>query len=241
MAKAADDASTDIVAKVKAFANEMDREMEDFVKARDKEIAAAQKELEKEKDPKAKKKKEKELPKPFPKVTFALDPNPATECRTPAEQAEMVVKGLSSVCWSAHMADRARHVLMKVDGRVTFDAKKALGDDFAEFRKTWAKVMKANGLKNHKGGDGWGEGDEFHLELDSGKIGRADERSQACFDEYARLTRAAGKNTNDAFEKTYAKDLAKHIEKHMPKASKPAKGEEKEPRERERPGSRQDY
>lgn len=239
MAKPKDDDSTDILAKVKAFARDMDGEMEDFAKAREKEIAAARKELDKETDPKARKKKEKALPKPFPKVTFAVDPNPATESRTPAEQAEMVAKGLSSVCWSAHMADRARHVLMKVDGRITFDAKKALGDDFAEFRKIWAKVMKANGLRNHKGGEGWGEGDEFHLEIEAGKVGRSDQRAEACLDEYARLTRTKGYKPNESFEKAYAKELEAHIEKYTPKAESSARGAPRE--ERERPGSRVDY
>ena len=90
----------------------------------------------------AAKKDDKKAAEP-PVVTFVFDPNKATKCRTPAEQALEVVEGDSWVCWGAHMADKARHVLMKADGKVVWDAKKTMGDDFDAFKKAWGTVMKA--------------------------------------------------------------------------------------------------
>ena len=74
------------------------------------------------------KKKDDKKPADPPEVTFVFDPSKATKCRTPAEQAQEVVENQSWVCWGAHMADKARHVLMKADGKVTWDPKKTMAD-----------------------------------------------------------------------------------------------------------------
>ena len=65
-------------------------------------------------------KKDPKKPAEPPVVTFVFDSNPATKGRTPTEQAEQVVAGRSWVCWGAHMADKAPHVLMKADGKVVW-------------------------------------------------------------------------------------------------------------------------
>jgi hypothetical protein len=103
---------------------------------------------------------------------------------------------------------------MKVDGKINWDPKKALGDDFDAFKKKWASAMKDNGLKNAKGGDGWFDGDAFHLELPESKLDKSDKRVTACFEEYAKLTRKDGKSQNDKFEKEYAKDLEPYVSKY---------------------------
>lgn len=153
-----------------------------------------------------------------PTVVFVLDANKATQSRTPAEQAAQVVAGRSWVCWGAHMADKARHVIMKVDGKVVWDARKALGEDFADFKRNWAAVMKKHGLRNAAGKDGWYDGDAFHLELSDSKLAKVDDRVRACFDEYARLSRQENKGRNERFEKQYASDLKAYIEKYTPKS-----------------------
>ncbi len=198
-----DDASTQIEPLVKQFAVDMTAACAKLRKAR----------IEKQKN-------DKKAVEP-PEVTFVLSPNKDSGARTPAEQAEQVVAGRSWVCWGAHMADKARHVIMKANGTVTFDPKKAMGTDFEAFKKDWATVMKKHGLKNYKGADGWGDGDEFHLELSDSKIAKTDERVKACFDEYARLSRKEGKGTNDKFEKEYASELKAYLEKYTPKDAKP--------------------
>lgn len=145
-------------------------------------------------------------------IEFSLSPNKASKSRTPAEQAAEVAGGRSWVCWSAHMADKARHVIMSVNGKVTWDSKKVFGLNFAEFKKQWAANMRKHGLKNYKGQDGWGDGDEFHLELPDAKVERTDERAKACLREYVRLTREAGKQKNAKFEESYKALLQPYID-----------------------------
>ncbi len=109
------------------------------------------------------------------------------------------------------MADKARHVIMKVDGKTSWDPKKTFGEQFSAFKKAWGAAMKSNDLKNAKGGDGWYDGDSFHLELADSKIAKTDARVDACFEEYVRLTRNMGWNKNEKFEKAYAKELMPFI------------------------------
>lgn len=236
MPAAKDDATTDIESLVKDFAKDMTAEADKLRKARleqqKKDEAAAKKEAEKakaDKKPADKKAAEKKVVPP-PEVTFALSPTKESKSRTPAEQAELLVAGSTKVCWSAHMADKARHVLMKVDGKVAWEAKKAFGEDFEAFKKKWGEVMKKYGLKNAAGGDGWPTWDEFHLELPNAKVARTDERACACLDEYARLTRKEGKKQNADFEKTYAKLLKTFVEKYEKKDDK--KNDQKEDKDK---------
>jgi hypothetical protein len=206
---AKDDASTDIEPLTKAFAADMSEACAALRKA---SMAKAKKGDDKKDD----KKKSAESPV----VIFSLDPNKATKGRTPAEQAEQIVANKSWVAWGAHMADKARHVIMKADGKVSWDAKKTLGDDFEAFKKKWGDAMKSHGLKNYTGADGWGPGDEFHLELSDSKMAKTDERVVACLDEYARLSRQENKGKNEKFEKDYAKLLAPYLAKYEKKAGK---------------------
>ena len=118
MPKPKDDASTAIVEKVNAFISQLNSEMDSWAKSRKAEIDKAQK----AKDPKSK----IALPKPVPSISFKLDPAADTAARTPYEQATQVAAGRSEVCWGAHMADRARHVIMKIDAKVDFDPPKTL-------------------------------------------------------------------------------------------------------------------
>ena len=198
---AGDDNSTDIETKVKAFAKDMEAACATLRKA------SMDKAAKDNKDPK------KKAADP-PVVTFALSQNKDSGSRTPAEQAAQVADGKSWVCWGAHMADKARHVIMKANGSVTWDAKKTMGDDFDAFKKKWGEVMSKNGLKNYKGEDGWGPGDEFHLELPDSKISKTDERVGACLAEYAKLTRKDGKAKNDKFEKDYSSLLEKYVSQY---------------------------
>lgn len=218
MASAKDDASTDIESLTKAFAVDMTDACAVLRKAR---MAETKKGADKAgKDKKDDKNKDDKKSADPSEVSFALDPSSATKCRTPAEQAEQVAAGRSWVCWSAHMADKARHVIMKADGKVTWDAKKTMGDDFDTFKKKWGEVMKAKGLKNARGGDGWYDSDAFHLEMADSKMSKTDERVKACLDEYARLSRQENKGKNEKFEKDYAKLLEEYLKKYEKKAEK---------------------
>lgn len=198
MADPKKDASTDIEAKVKAFAKDMTAEAKKLREARLK-----------------KKGKDDGDDAGEPAVvTFSMSRNKKSKSRTPEQQAKAVASGGSYVCWSAHMADKARHVLMSVDGKASWDPAGAFGDDFAAFKKKWGEVMKKHGLKNAAGKDGWPSWDQFHLELDDAKMKRTHERAKACLDEYAKLTRMDGKSKNEKFEKKYSKELKPYIEKY---------------------------
>src|SRR5262245_29551467 len=207
----------DIESLVKSFAKDMDKVCADLRKAR---MEQNKKDAEKaKKDPKKDDKKKDDKKDP-PVVTWALDPTKVTKERTPEEQAAEVAAGRSWVCWSSHMAGSARHVIMKVDGKVSWEPKKTMGDDFNDFKKGWGDVMKRYGLKNYKGGDGWADGDEFHLELPDSKMDKSDKRVGQCFEEYAKLTRKDGKAKNEKFETEYAKDLEKYLAPYAKKEEK---------------------
>jgi hypothetical protein len=117
------------------------------------------------------------------------------------------------------MTDNARHVLMKVDGKVSWKPDEAFGEDLAAFKKVWGEVMKRCGLKNFSGGDGWSGKDGFHLELPDSKMLHTDPRAKACLQEYVRLTRSSGKILNTDFENDYAKLLKEYVDRYE-KASK---------------------
>jgi hypothetical protein len=209
MSDAKSDASTDIESKVKDFAKDLTSWSEKWLKDK-------QKASEKKKDDKKaadKKKKDKEVES----IAFSMSNNKDSKSRTPAEQANEVVKGASYVCWSSHMGDKARHVLMKINGKASWEPKDAFGDEVKEFEKKWGELMKTHGLKNAKGGDGWSSWDGFHLELPDSKMSTSDKQAQACLDEYARLTREEGKSKNEKFEKDYEKLLKPFFEKYEKK------------------------
>ncbi|GMG82723.1 hypothetical protein LNKW23_19360 [Paralimibaculum aggregatum] len=151
------------------------------------------------------------LPKkwaPFPeRVSFSISRNKRSLVRTPAEQAAAVSRGGSWVCWGGHMSDKARHVILRVDGTSYYGARKAFGyrENLEDFKRAWVAAMKAAGLVNHRGKLGWGDGDEFHLELPNSKISRRSAKARACMDEYVRLTREKAKPKNDRFETKYKK------------------------------------
>jgi hypothetical protein len=191
--------ANEIEKQVKAFAEDLNKEL---VTLRTSRLEEAQKT-----DPKA----------TVPVVTFTLSKGKDSLSRTPEEQAKLVSDGSSWVCWSGHMTDKARHVLMKVDGKVDWDPKKALGKDFEDYKKKWNSLMTTHGLKNYKGGDGYAPGDEFHLELPDSKMAKDDERAKKCLDEYARISREEGGKKNAKFDKQYAALLKPYFEKYEKK------------------------
>jgi len=222
MANLKDDASTDVDALAGKLIDQMTRECAALRKARiektKKDADAAAKSGKDEKDEKAKK---KDKPAADPAViTFRIDKVNGMS-RTPAEQAALVVKGTSWVCWGAHMADKARDILMFADGKyVTSSPDKVLGDDFDAFKKAWLSNRKGLGLKDAGGKDNWVDSDPFHVELSDAKLKDGDERIAACMDEYARLSRKEDKGRNDKFESKYAKELKPYLDKYTPKEDK---------------------
>ncbi len=143
----------------------------------------------------------------MPGVTFAVSPNRSSSFRTPAEQAQEVVARRSHVCWGAHMSDKARHILPRVDGRAITDGdefERLLGSHLSGFTTLWASELRFNGLRDAGGGTTWFKSeklhDQLHVELPDAKIDQTNARAEACVDEYARLLQVEGKSQNHAFE-----------------------------------------
>ena len=195
MSDAKNDASTDVESKVNDFAKDLTTWSEKWLKDKQK---AGEKKKDDTKAADKKKKKENEVES----IAFSMSNNKDSKSRTPAEQANEVVKGASYVCWSSHMGEKARHVLMKVNGKVSWEPKEAFGDEIGEFEKKWGELMKTHGLKNAKGGDGWSSWDGFHLELPESKMSTSDKQAQACLDEYARSRARKAKARTRSSRKT---------------------------------------
>src|SRR5262249_17499991 len=79
-----------------------------------------------------------------------------SKSRTAEEQAAEVLAGRSWTCNSSHMADAARHVGPKLNGKNLSDMaslKKAVSkEDYDKFVAVYAAAMKKQGLRNYKGG-----------------------------------------------------------------------------------------
>ncbi|MEM1431233.1 MAG: hypothetical protein AAGG09_17405 [Pseudomonadota bacterium] len=157
-------------------------------------------------------------------ATFAYSSGKGSLSRSPEKQAEMVSGGTSWTCAGAHMVDKARHVklLYGAPGKkaaISWEVRKAFGSgkehfcSLADLKKKWASLMKTHGLKNFKGGDGWGEGDAFHFELPDSKVPHSDSRVQACLKHYAEITRVEGRGRNTKFETSsvWKGSLAPHL------------------------------
>jgi len=142
--------------------------------------------------------------------------NAGSAVRTPRQQAEFVSSNRSWVCWGAHMSDRARHVRLTSHGRYVADPRALFGAHFPLFTRLWGNLMRLHGLRNFRSGHGWGEGDGYHLELPGARIGRSDVRAQACLEEYVRITRLEGRPRNQRFERSYRDALAPHLERVLP-------------------------
>ena len=155
-----------------------------------------------------------------PAVRFRVNGAPITRKRTPRDQARCVSRGVSWVCWSSHMTNKARHVQVLVNGRVYGGAKKhrpvktGLGGDFGAFKAAWNKAMERHQLRNAQGRKGWYLKDAFHLELPNSKLRPTDRLAQQALDEYARQTRRRGWRKNARFERRYEALLKPHIEKY---------------------------
>ena len=150
--------------------------------------------------------------KPFPKdIRIVVSKNARSLARTPAEQAAAVVRGGSWVCWGGHMSDKARHIILRIDGKPYYGLGKwkTSKANKADFKAAFSKAMKKADLRNFKGTRGFQSGDEFHLELPDSRVRRKSARAQACLEEYVRLTRKVGKPQNTRFEDKYGKLIEK--------------------------------
>lgn len=166
-----------------------------------------------------------------PNASFKVGPAKyGNQMRTPGQQAQKIVEINSWVCWGAHMADKARDILMWIDGKydpnLTPDA--AFGDYFGDFKKAWMDLRKSRGLLSGDAGnpEGWFGKDPFHVEVPDARIPNTDARVDECIKEYVRLAYVdkTGKVNGD-FEGTCEKDgtLKPILQKYKDQAVPPKK------------------
>ncbi len=152
-----------------------------------------------------------EADKKLVKVRFKYSSGKGSILRSPEQQAIYVSDGTSWTCAGSHMVDKARHVLMMYapagkKEKASWKLSEAFGSKdhhfvtLSDLKKKWKTLMSTHGLKNHKGGDGMGGGDEFHFELPDSKVPHSDKRVQACLVHYAKITRLEGRKKNSKFE-----------------------------------------
>jgi hypothetical protein len=149
-----------------------------------------------------------------------------SKSRTGREQAEGVLVGLSWTCNSSHMADAARHVGPKLNGKNLTDMvslKKAVSeDDYDKFVEVYAAAMKKQGLRNYKGGTEFlpNSTDPLHLELADSRLPDNDPKVEECRLWYAKATREGGKPRNKEYEAADKKWLDKYDKEHPKPAEK---------------------
>jgi hypothetical protein len=161
--------------------------------------------------------KDPEYYEKFPKVTFSMNRG-KTKLQSPLHKAIGLSAGRTSVCWSAHMVDKARHINTHVNGETCNQAPKQmrlLGIYHDEYRINWVKGLKKSRLRNYGNKLYWAENDPPHVELPNSKVADfGNPLVQECLDHYARLTRKEGKKKNTNFERDYARALKTHVEKY---------------------------
>lgn len=163
----------------------------------------------------------KGVKKPASMRTF-LSQYEKSKSRTGEEQAQEVLAGRSWTCNSSHMADAARHVGPRLNGKNYAEMKsfkKALSqEDYDCFVEIFGNAMKKQGLMNYKGTAGFlpDSADPLHMELKDSRLSGNHPEVEKCREAYAKATREDGKPKNDAFEKAEAKWLGAYDKAHPP-------------------------
>jgi hypothetical protein len=152
--------------------------------------------------------------------------------RTPDEQAAMLLKGVSWTANSSHMADGAKHILVKEGGIVTWKLNELEHHDKAAFQvmvKAWNGGMKTQDLRNYKGGKAFDYtgSDPLHMELPNSRLPDNDPRVIKTLEIYAKATRLDGKMRNIPFENIkgsqFQKDWLRDYDKKLAAKQKLAK------------------
>ena len=161
-----------------------------------------------------------------------LSKNPTSGKRTAKTQAEEVLAGRSWTCNSSHVADAARHVGPKLNGKPFSSMaplKKAVSaEDYKRFVEIYAAAMQKQGLRNFsKGADFLPDSkDPLHMELSDSRLPANDPAVLECQrlveegrEAYAKATRVDGEPKDKKFE-THRKDWLQAWEKNHPQAGK---------------------
>lgn len=252
------EAATDITKATTAFAKDLTTWLK---KKRDAKIAELKKKEEAEKKAQAKKgdpktisgsggakagsggAKKDDKPTDWDKqlhtVTFRCSTRTVTLTRTPEAQATEVAKHSSWSCASAHMVDKARHVEMVLNGKLSWELKTAFGTGDkqfvteAAFWKYFGTLFSTHNVVNASGKPEVHGKDKFHLELADAKVPRSDKKVKECMDCYAKKiyleVEKHPKGPNSDFEKNFkSAELAASIKKYKAQREKIDKERDRE-------------
>lgn len=191
MADVLNDASTDIEKVCGTFVKDMNKIYADIHKKKNKDSGGGKNK------------------KGFPLLTFFIGKGDKVGFRTPLKQAKLITQldksetEKTSVCWSAHMSDKARHVPVRINGVVAKknELAKVLGkEDYAVFTSNWVKIMKKNGLLNYDRKAAFPKTDTAHLELPDARVKKSSTRAQACMVAYVKIVEKDPQRKNSKFE-----------------------------------------
>jgi hypothetical protein len=140
-------------------------------------------------------------------ITVSVATGAGGQVRTPEEQAAYLLKGTSWTCNGSHMADGAKHILVKQGGQVVWQLGNLASkqkDAWAVLVKTWNGVMNTQDLRNFKGTKNFDYpgSDPLHMELPDSRLMDNDPRVIKCLEVYAKATRLEGKAKNLPYETT---------------------------------------
>src|SRR5437868_3267026 len=175
---------------------DIQKRIDAFIKGMNDEFESMRKDLEK------KNKGDKSAAK-APVITLVQDPNKDTYARTAEDQLQDLLDNKSWTFTSRHMNNAARHVLVKIDGKISWAINKAKGwdpYDFDDVKKAWVAQMKKQDLRNFADKLAWGTGDEMHLQLPDSEPSLSDPKVVKVIELYLTATRKDGKKKNDTLE-----------------------------------------
>lgn len=184
--------AVEVVTKCTTFCSTMEKSAKDLFK----DYVTADKTTIVHKDKKDAKKKYEEV-----KVTFKVSDAKVDKTRTGAEQAVPISTNHSWTCISAHMADKARHVVPYLNGKKVADPNKSFKPLIAEYKKKWVAAMGSD-LVNCAGKKAY-HSDQYHLELKDAKKGIPQKEIDACYSTYVDLTKVQFPKKNTDFEKDH--------------------------------------
>jgi hypothetical protein len=167
------------------------------------------------------------------RISIALSLGKGGQSRAPEEQAEYLLKGTSWTANSSHMADGAKHILVREGPTVTWKLNQLHAKEKAAFEvmvKAWNAAMKTHDLRNYKGGPqfDYKGSDPLHMELPHSRLHDNDPRVIKTLEIYAKATRHEGKAKNVEYEtkkgSAFQKSWLQAYDQKLAQQNKVAKG-----------------
>jgi hypothetical protein len=139
------------------------------------------------------------------RIAISVSHGVGGKSRTPEQQASYLLKHTSWTANSAHMADGAKHILVRQGGAVQWKLNEVKHKDQVAFGimvKAWNEAMKTQNLRNYRGGQTFDHpgSDPLHMELPNSRLRDDDPRVVKTLEIYAKATRVDGHPRNMAFE-----------------------------------------